>query len=92
MSGGQIEQARECFSLFIRSVPAISFGNIVRFGSRFLTRFPEAVNYNEATSKRAVVALFEGMQCQTAVLQLDSELERMSALVKDLQIERRAFK
>jgi hypothetical protein len=45
MGGTRIEQARECLSLFIRSLPATCFFNIVRFGSKFETLFPEAVNY-----------------------------------------------
>jgi hypothetical protein len=54
MRGRRIEQARECLSLFIRSLPANSFFNIVRFGSRFEALFPEAVNYNKETSKHAL--------------------------------------
>jgi hypothetical protein len=54
MSGRRIEQTRECFSGFIRSLPASSFFNIVRFGLTFIALFPEAVHYNEDTSKRAV--------------------------------------
>jgi hypothetical protein len=54
MSGQRIKQARLCLSLFIRSLPPCSFFNIVRFGSNFEMLFPEAVKYDEKSSKRAL--------------------------------------
>jgi hypothetical protein len=54
MSGQRIARARECLSLFIRSLPSGSFFNIVRFGSNFKFLFPESVNYNNETSKQGL--------------------------------------
>jgi hypothetical protein len=52
MSGRRIEQTSEC--LLIRSLSPNPFVSIVRFASRFVALLPEAITYNEETSKRAV--------------------------------------
>jgi hypothetical protein len=76
MGGRRIAQARECLGLFIRSLPANSFFNLVRFGSRFDTVFPEAVTYTEATSKQAL-AIAENMDADSNRMRVLSRVLRM---------------
>jgi hypothetical protein len=54
MSGTRMSQARVCLSLFIRSLPASSFFNVVRFGETFEALFPQTVKYDQTTAEKAL--------------------------------------
>jgi len=54
MSGKPISVALDTLKLFIRSLPAGSYFNIVRFGSRFESLFPESVPYNKVNYDAAL--------------------------------------
>jgi hypothetical protein len=54
MSGLRIEQARQCLTLFIRSLPQNSFFNIIRFGSGSDKLFGKPVPYNPSNGEKAL--------------------------------------
>ena len=49
MSGGRIEQARKCLSLFLRSLPHGSFYNVIKFGSNYVQLWERSVELTEET-------------------------------------------
>jgi hypothetical protein len=55
MSGGRISRTRECLKLFIRSLPPVSFFNIVRFGSTFECLFENSVAYSDNHVRSAML-------------------------------------
>jgi uncharacterized protein with von Willebrand factor type A (vWA) domain len=61
MSGGRIHRARECLQLFIRSLPAGSFFDIVRFGTKFDRLFTAPTSY-EKSSVQSGMMLAANMQ------------------------------
>jgi hypothetical protein len=52
MSGDRIDSARACLGLFICSLPAASFLNVIRFGSSFQSLLPESSPDSEQTIQR----------------------------------------
>ena len=57
MSGESIEQARKALLLCLRSLREGDSFNVVSFGSTFVSLFPHAVAYDQATLDRATAAI-----------------------------------
>eukprot|EP00294_Goniomonas_avonlea_P013028 CAMPEP_0114548258 /NCGR_PEP_ID=MMETSP0114-20121206/4886_1 /TAXON_ID=31324 /ORGANISM="Goniomonas sp, Strain m" /LENGTH=678 /DNA_ID=CAMNT_0001732837 /DNA_START=15 /DNA_END=2048 /DNA_ORIENTATION=- len=53
MAGSQIAQARSALQLFLRSLPADCYFNIIGFGSRHETLFPRSTQYSPQTLNTA---------------------------------------
>ncbi|KAH0786761.1 von Willebrand factor type A domain containing protein [Histomonas meleagridis] len=53
MSGSRIAKAKECLDIFLHSLPTNCTFNIIRFGSRIDTLFPQSVQYNEENFNKA---------------------------------------
>ena len=54
MSGQYIKEAAKALMLFLKSLPEACYFNIVGFGSRFETLFPESVPYNQSNLDKAI--------------------------------------
>ena len=54
MSGNSIQKASECLEFFVKSLPADSYFNVVRFGSSYEKLFENSVQYDDQTSEKAV--------------------------------------
>lgn len=54
MEGYSITKASECLELFIRSLPAHSYFNIIWFGDRHKKLFAESANYDDSNIKKAL--------------------------------------
>ncbi|KAK8872015.1 von Willebrand factor A domain-containing protein 5A [Tritrichomonas musculus] len=54
MGGTTIKKVSECLEVFIRSLPANSYFNIVRFGSKYEKLFENSIQYNESSFEKAL--------------------------------------
>jgi hypothetical protein len=54
MEDRRMASARSCLELFLRSIPANSFFNVIRFGSSFETLFSESEPYGQVSIEKAL--------------------------------------
>ena len=54
MGGSNINLAKRALKLFLSSLPFGSYFNIISFGSKFISMFKSAVEYNDETLGKAL--------------------------------------
>ncbi len=53
MGGGRIKDARDAMQLFMRALPEDCYFNIIGFGSRYESLFPDSKKYDDASLRTA---------------------------------------
>ncbi|KAI8845434.1 von Willebrand factor type A domain-containing protein, partial [Chytridium lagenaria] len=102
MSGSKIHQASQALHLFLKSIPAGSYFNIIGFGSTHQLLFPRSVEYTASTLATAekhvanlqadlggteIEAALDGICRQNVVVMTDGEVWNVESLLESVKME-----
>ena len=76
MGGSRIQHAREVMQLFMRSLPQDCYFNIVGFGSRHTSLYPQSKKYNDDTLREATTHI-SGMDANLGGTELVAPLTKV---------------